>query len=177
MEKLKPYEEHRLRGPKKLRFSLYTVSSSRYRAKISGKDFIDESMEIAVNLIKNEGYEIVEKDVIDDDVDMIREALKNSLSREDIDVVVFMGGTGLAKRDVTVEAVRPLFEKEVEGFGEIFRFESYRQIGVAAAFTRATAGIVKNRVVICLPGSPDAVELAFKIFLRELPHLIYISRT
>ncbi|MCF8884883.1 MAG: MogA/MoaB family molybdenum cofactor biosynthesis protein [Nitrososphaerota archaeon] len=177
MEKLKPYEEHRLRGPKKLRFSLYTVSSSRYKAKISREGFKDDSMEVAVNLIEREGYEIVEKDVIDDDVVMIRKALENSLSREDVDVVVFMGGTGLAKRDVTIEAVRPLFEKEIEGFGEIFRFESYKQIGAAAAFTRATAGVINNRVVICLPGSPDAVELAFKIFLRELPHLVYISRT
>jgi molybdenum cofactor biosynthesis protein B len=176
MQPVKPYEEHRHKSPPKLRFMLFTVSSSRYRLKIKGRPFTDETMDIAIKLINKKNHEIIETDVIDDDIDMIREILKN-VAKVDVDVIVFMGGTGLARRDVTIEAVKPLLEKEAEGFGEIFRLESYKEIGAAAALTRAIAGVYAGRVVICLPGSPSGVELALKIFLDELPHFVYLAKT
>ncbi|MCS7125595.1 MAG: molybdopterin-binding protein [Aigarchaeota archaeon] len=171
----RPHEEHRSKAPKTLKFTLYTISTSRYNAKISGKEYSDETMDVAVKLIREKKHEIIERDIIDDDKEMIKQTLLRAVQR-DVDVIVLMGGTGLSSRDVTVEAVRPLLDKEVEGFGEIFRFESYREIGAAAALTRATAGIISRRVVLCLPGSPKAVELALKIFLDELPHLVYLAR-
>jgi len=176
MQSAKPYEEHRHKSPQKLRFMLYTVSSSRYRLKIEKKPYEDETMDIAIKLINERNHEIIETDVLDDDINMIRKTLTNAIKR-DVDVVVFMGGTGLTSRDVTIEAIKPLLDKEAEGFGEIFRLESYKQIGAAAVLTRATAGVYSGKVVVCLPGSPRGVELAFKIFLNEFPHFVYLAKS
>ncbi|MEN2974481.1 MAG: molybdenum cofactor biosynthesis protein B [Candidatus Caldarchaeales archaeon] len=175
MSMAKPHEEHKIKAPKILRFILYTVSTSRYNAKLKGEVYSDESMDVAVRIIREKNHEIVGKDVIDDDKEMIAQALIKSVEK-DVDVIIFMGGTGLTSRDVTIEAVRPLLSKEAEGFGEIFRFESYRKIGAAAFLTRAMAGVISGKAVICLPGSPNAVELALKIFLDEFPHLVYLAR-
>ncbi len=172
----KPYEEHRRRGPRKLRFILYTVSTSRYRSRIEGRPYKDETMETAIRLIARKNHEIIETDVINDDIDMIRETLKNSVQKE-VDVIMYMGGTGLTSRDVTIEAIRPLLDKEAEGFGEIFRLRSYKKIGTAAALTRATAGVYRKKIILCLPGSPDAVKLALKMFLDELPHFVYLANS
>lgn len=172
----RPHEEHRSKSPRKLRFILYTVSTSRYKSKIEGRPYTDVTMETAIKLIKGKNHEITETDVIDDDVDMIRETLRNSV-RKDVDVVMYMGGTGLTSRDVTIEAIRPLLDKEAEGFGEIFRLESYKEIGAAAALTRTTAGIYHKKIILCLPGSPEAVKLALKIFLDELPHFVYLANS
>jgi len=171
-----PHLEHRRLGPSKLRFALFTVSSSRYEAKLRGEEFRDDSMEEAVKAIGKGGHKVVQREVINDDIVMIRGKLAEALQREDVDVIVFMGGTGLTRRDVTIEAVRPMLEKEAEGFGDIFRYLSYREIGAAAALTRATAGVAKGKAVLCLPGSPKAVRLAFKEFLGELPHMLYLAR-
>jgi molybdenum cofactor biosynthesis protein B len=92
------------------------------------------------------------------------------------DVLAFVGGTGVSKTDVTVEAVRPLFEKELEGFGELLRSSSYERIGAAAMLSRATAGVAKGKVILCIPGSPDAVEQAFEVFGTELPHVLSVAR-
>ena len=72
--------------------------------------------------------------------------------------------------------VRPLFEKEIEGFGEIFRSVSYERIGAAAALSRATAGVARGKVVLCLPGSPDAVSTALELFVGEIPHVLRLTR-
>jgi len=171
-----PHEEHRARSPRKLRFALFTVSSSRYEARLRGEKVRDESMEEAVRAVEAGGHEAVHREVINDDLEMIRERLGDMLGRDDVDVVVFMGGTGLTRRDVTIEAVRPMLEKEAEGFGDLFRYLSYKEVGAAAALTRATAGVAKGKAVLCLPGSPNAVRLAFKEFLGELPHMVYLAR-
>lgn len=171
----RPHEEHRKVSERVLKFALCTVSTSRYSAKISGRCFSDETMDVALRMVREKSHEVVYTDVIDDDLHMIRKTLLNLLDK-DVDVIVFMGGTGLTRRDITVEAVRPLLEKEAEGFGEIFRMVSYREIGAAAALTRALAGVVGGKAVLCLPGSPAAVELAFRIFLDEIPHLVYLAR-
>lgn len=172
----KPHEEHRARGPKILRFALFTVSTSRYRAKTHGEHYVDDTMNTAERLVKAGGHEVAAKNVVDDDREMIQRVLRETLQDKQVDVIVFMGGTGLTRRDVTIEAVRPFLEKEAEGFGEIFRYESYKEIGAAAALSRATAGVAGGKAVLCLPGSPKAVELALKIFLPELPHMIYLAR-
>jgi len=171
-----PHEEHRKLAERKLAFALFTVSSSRYKAKIRGESIDDVSMRVAAEAIERRGHGVIHREIIDDDIEMIREKLLEMLRREDVDVVVFMGGTGLAKSDVTIEAIRPFFEKEAEGFGELFRMLSYRKIGTAAALTRATAGIASGKAILCLPGSPDAVRLALEEFIDELPHMVYLAR-
>ncbi|MGC8936120.1 MAG: MogA/MoaB family molybdenum cofactor biosynthesis protein, partial [Candidatus Methanomethylicaceae archaeon] len=93
------------------------------------------------------------------------------------DVIVISGGTGPGPRDVTVEAITPLFEKELPGFGELFRHMSYEKVGTSTIASRATAGITKGVLVFALPGSPDAVKLAMeKIILPESPHLVKMVR-
>ncbi len=90
--------------------------------------------------------------------------------------MIFLGGTGLSSRDVTFEAIAPLLDKSLDGFGEIFRRLSYDSIGSPAMMTRAIGGVVDSRVVFCLPGSPDAASLGMDLILKELPHAIFIAR-
>ena len=172
-----PREEHAKRAPRLLRFALITVSSSRYSARLRGEDFSDESQEEAVKLIREGGHAVEVRDLVDDDVNMIRLRLMELLERGGVDVIVFIGGTGFSRRDVTVEAVKPLLEREVEGFGELFRYLSFREVGAAAFLSRAMMGTVGDKVVMCLPGSPNAIKVALKNFLPELPHLIYVLRS
>jgi molybdopterin adenylyltransferase len=89
---------------------------------------------------------------------------------------VLTGGTGVSSTDVTIETVRPFFEKEIEGFGEIFRSVSYQRIGPAAALSRATAGVARGKLVMCLPGAPDAVRTALELFVGEIPHVLHLAR-
>lgn len=172
-----PHIAHREAGPRDLGFFVVTVSTSRYIAMASGQPFKDESGDLAESLIRARGYRVVGRRLIRDDVDMIKELLNELLARGDVDVVVFTGGTGLARGDVTIEAVRPFFEKEIEGFGEIFRYVSYSRIGPAAMLTRATAGVSRGKLIICLPGSPDAVRTGLDLILDEAPHVIYLARS
>lgn len=172
-----PKHEHEEKAPKVLRFALVTVSSSRYEAKMRGERYSDRSQEIGASIIQKYGHRVKVRDLVDDDLEMIRSRLMKLLEDENLDVIIFIGGTGFSRGDVTIEAVKPLFEKEVEGFGEIFRWLSFQQIGAAAALSRATMGVARDKVIICLPGSPHAIELALKNFLQELPHLIYVLRS
>lgn len=98
----------------------------------------------------------------------IREAVEKS----DADVVVICGGTGLTPLDLTIEAVEPLFEKTLPGFGEIFRYKSLEEVGTRAMLTRAAAGIYQGRAVFCLPGSPGAARLGIDLILAEINHII-----
>ncbi len=172
-----PREEHRKHGPKTLRFALITVSSSRYSAKIRGELYRDESQERAVEIIEKAGHIVRVRDLVNDDVNMIRLKLLELLKEAELDIIIFIGGTGVSKRDVTIEAVKPLLEKELNGFGEIFRWISFQKIGTAAFMSRAVMGTISDKAVMCLPGSPQAVELALEEFIPELPHLIYILRS
>ncbi len=171
-----PHEKHREAAPRKLSVSLITVSTSRYRELSTGRPVGDESGEIAKQMVQASGAAITSSKIVDDDVGMIRLELVKSLYEEKADVVILMGGTGLSPRDVTVEAVRPLLDKELEGFGDVFRRASYDQVGSAAFLSRATAGSVGGRLVFCLPGSPRAVETALNLILPELPHAAYIAK-
>jgi molybdenum cofactor biosynthesis protein B len=170
-----PHEKHRAESPKRIRVAVLTASSSRYFKKIRGEDYVDESGELAVALLQKHGYEVMYLGVVNDDVWMIRDSVVKAIA-DGNDVVVITGGTGISPRDVTVEAVRPLLDKEMEGFGEIFRVESYRQIGPSAAMSRAVAGTANGRLILALPGSPKAVELALELFASEIPHMLHIAR-
>ncbi len=99
-----------------------------------------------------------------------------ALANNEADVAIFTGGTGVSPRDITVEAIQPHFEKELEGFGELLRSISYAKIGAPGVLTRATAGLIGGKLIFCLPGSPDAVETALNIFMGDIPHVIYIAR-
>ncbi len=136
----------------------------------------DESGEIAKEALENAGHEYLYS-VIDDSRPMIRFSLYRSLVTDSCDAVIFLGGTGLSPRDVTVEAISPLLDKTLDGFGEIFRRLSYDAIGSPAMMTRAVAGVVDTKVVFCLPGSPDASTVGMDLILKELPHAVFIARS
>ncbi len=133
----------------------------------------DESGSIMKRLIEEYGYIVAYYDIVKNDKEKIKEKLEETLKNENVNVIIFSGGTGISKRDVTVDAVKPLLEKELPGFGEIFRWLSYKEIGSAAIMSRASAGIKNGKAIFCLPGSKNAVELAMKeIILREAAHIM-----
>jgi len=174
---LKPHEEHRNKGKKNVSISIITVSTSRYEKMTKKIPFQDESADIAAKMIQEAGHTVKSRKIVDDHKGLIRLELLKSIYEEQSDVIILTGGTGLSSRDVTVEAVRPLLDKELEGFSEVFRAESFKEVGSAAYLTRAVAGSVDGRLVFCLPGSPEAVKLGLKLILPEIPHALYIVGT
>lgn len=134
----------------------------------------DESGDIALKLCTEAGHEC-SREIIDDSKSMIRLFLMKSLYEDGNDVVIFMGGTGLSPRDVTIEAVSPLLDKKLDGFGEIFRRISFDSIGSPALMSRSIAGTIENKSIFCLPGSPDATRVGVELALKELPHVTYIA--
>lgn len=153
-----------------------TVSSSRYDAVRKGAKPADESGDVAESELKKLGHRVAKRELVSDDRGMIRARLESFLAGRG-DVIVFMGGTGVSTRDVTIETVRPYLEKELDGFGELFRALSFEEIGAAAALTRCTAGVARGKLVVCLPGSPEATALALERLGGEFPHAVHISRT
>lgn len=122
--------------------------------------------------IVENGHEVVSYQIVRDDPDEIRDYLSSALEAE-LDCLIFSGGTGISSRDRTPEVVGAFFERELTGFGELFRMLSYEEIGAAAFLSRAAAGIIERTAVFCLPGSPAAVALALdKLLLPELPHVV-----
>jgi Molybdopterin biosynthesis enzymes len=126
------HELHRRQGPKTARFYIVTVSTSRYREKAEGGSPVDESGDVAEGMAREAGYVVVGRDLLPDDLSAIRHKVMELVQRGDVDVVVFTGGTGLTRTDVTIEAVKPLFDKEIEGFGDVFRHFSVQEVGTAA---------------------------------------------
>ncbi len=171
-----PHEEHRRLGPRQVNFAIITVSTSRHRLQTEGKPYTDESGDLASSIIKGAGHNVALRLVVGDDESMIRRALDSLIHRPDVDVIVTIGGTGLAKTDVTIEAVRSILEKEIEGFGELFRYVSYSRVGAGAILSRATAGIANGKLIIALPGSPDGVRTGLELIMGEIPHILYVAR-
>ena len=163
-------EEHRRAAPVRLGFAVITASDSR-----SPED--DTSGRAIRELAERAGHWIVDSTMIRDEVAAIRDAVRRMLASPDVDVVVTTGGTGFSPRDLTLEAVEPLLERTVEGFGELFRMLSYQQVGAAAMLSRAAAGLIGPRAVFLLPGSPKAVTLAMEaLILPEAAHLVGQAR-
>jgi molybdenum cofactor biosynthesis protein B len=161
------HQEHRERAPKSARCAVLTVSDSRSRET-------DDSGKLIMNLLRDHAHEVVHYTVVKDDVEAIRGELAALRDAADAQAVIVNGGTGFSRRDVTREAVEALFDRELEGFGELFRYLSYRDIGPAAMLSRATAGIIGAMIVFLVPGSPKAAELAMKqLILPEITHLVY----
>ena len=148
-------------------FGVIVVSDRVYRGLAR-----DTSGVKAKNIIESKGYRVSYYTIVPNDIGKIRSALNNAISRG-CRVVVLIGGSGIGPRDVTVEAVKPLFEKEIPGFGELFRLISYNRIGCRAWLSRAVAGVYNNTLVTVIPGSTSAVELALnEILLPEVDHAI-----
>jgi len=157
--------EHHHHDVESLGAAVATVSSTRSLEEDPAGDAIAAAFEA-------EGHEVVTREMLRDDYDGIQSAVGNFARREDVDVVVTTGGTGVTPDDVTVEAASDLFEKELPGFGELFRRLSYDEIGTRVVGTRAVAGVVAGTPVFCLPGSENAARLGSEeVIVPEAPHL------
>lgn len=134
----------------------------------------DKSGDLIVRYLEEQRHEIVRKEIVLDEEEEILGAVSRACKEEEIDAIFTTGGTGLAARDVTIETVSPLLDKEITGFGELFRMLSYTEdIGAAAIMSRAIAGISNNTALFSMPGSSGAVRLAMeKLILPELAHVI-----
>jgi len=146
-----------------LRIEIVTVSDTRTQKT-------DESGRIVRELLECAGHHVADHSIVADSAELIRGVVEGAISR--VDVVILTGGTGIAPRDVTIEAIRPLLDREIEGFGELFRMLSFNEIGAAAFLSRALAGVVGGKILVALPGSPAACRLGLeKLLLPELGHV------
>lgn len=162
--------EHRRGAPKHLGIAVLVVSDTRAAAMRQGHDE-DITGKIIEKKASEVGHETT-RVIVPDDAGEIRKAMKNFIADKKIDVVITAGGTGVAKRDVTIETIGPLLKKELPGFGEILRRIGYERVGTAALLTRATAGIIDNKPIFCLPGAPNSAEIAMEIILPDLGHIV-----
>jgi molybdenum cofactor biosynthesis protein B len=158
--------EHKKAAPKSVTIGIITVSTTR--ALIEDKSGLWMSTQA-----KKQGHEIVYHQVIPDDSERIAATVKSVIHEEKPQVLLMTGGTGITKKDVTIEAVHPLFSKELTAFGSLFAQLSTQQIGSAAILSRATAGVIDNTIVFCMPGSLNACKLACNdLIFPELGHLV-----
>ena len=122
-------------------------------------------------------HPVVAYQILKDEPEQITAAVQALLEQSDVDAIITSGGTGIAPRGTTFEAIQELLEKEITGFGEMFRMLSYEDIGTSAMLTRATAGVANGKVIVSLPGSTGAVELGMsKLVLPELGHMMFLLR-
>lgn len=149
--------------------AVLTVSDTRKKETDKGGQLVQQYLKDLNVEIREGHYQIVKDDVTEIQT-QVNEWLNN-----DVDAIITTGGTGISQRDVTIEAIKPLLDKEIEGFGEIFRYLSYTEdVGTRAILSRAIAGTVGHQVIISIPGSTGAVKLAMeKLITKELNHLVH----
>lgn len=161
-----PAHAGRQATPRAIGCAIVTVSDTRRGA-------LDRSGARAHELVERAGFEVVRRAWVRDERGPVRRAVAGLLRLGAVDCVIVTGGTGMAKRDVTPEALAPLVQRELPGFGERFRALSAEQVGAAAWFSRAGAGVANGRLLVMLPGSTPAVELALeRLLLPELAHAV-----
>lgn len=146
--------------------AVLTISDSRMEQD-------DESGKLLKEKLSRNGHKMLAYAVLKNDADAIKRKIEELLKLADLQVIITSGGTGISHRDITIETISPMLNKNLDGFGELFRFLTYQEIGTGSIMSRAMAGVVGGKVVICLPGSLGAVTLALgKIILPEIGHLV-----
>jgi molybdopterin adenylyltransferase len=160
-------EAHRAAAPDSIRCAVLTVSDTRTPDTDTSGGLIRETLGLA-------GHKVVAYEIVPDEPDRIREMLTEWIARDDIQAILSNGGTGIAARDTTYDAIAGLLDKRIDGFGELFRMLSWQEIGAAAMLSRAVAGVAGGTLVVAMPGSTAAVRLALtKLIVPELGHLVY----
>lgn len=143
-----------------VRIAILTVSDTRDLAD-------DRSGQILEDRVRAAGHHMAERAIIRDEIGLIRDKVSLWIASPDVDVVITTGGTGLTGRDVTPDALKPLFEKEIDGFSIAFHMISYQKIGTSTVQSRATAGVANSTYIFCLPGSPGACKDAWDGILKD----------
>ena len=163
------HEHHRHGTHAHLNIAVFTASDTR-------TPDTDESGRLIKEMLESAGHTVAHYEVLPDSPERISQAATEKLAV--VDGLIFTGGTGVAPRDSTIEALKPMLSKELEGFGELFRMLSYQEIGSAAMMSRALAGISHGKIVVALPGSPAACRLAMeKLLLPEIGHIHHLLKS
>jgi molybdenum cofactor biosynthesis protein B len=159
-------EEHKAKSKRSIQCFVVTVSDTR-------DETTDESGQLIRSLLIDEKHGLAGYRIVKDEPAEIEALLREALANEQVEGVIVNGGTGISPRDGTYEVIAGLLDKRLDGFGEIFRYLSYQDIGSAAIMSRALAGSAQGKVLISLPGSKGAVRLAMeKLILPELRHMV-----
>jgi len=157
-------QEHRKKGPERVRCAVIVTSDTR-------EVETDRSGSTITQLLQDAGHEISDYRIVPNDAAALTDVLESTMKTSQ--AIIISGGTGVSKRDITVDVVEPLFERRLSGFGELFRHLSYGEIGSATIVSRAVAGTIGTHVIFCLPGSEGAVKLAMKeLILPEISHIV-----
>ncbi len=162
--------QHQADAPQALNVAVVTVSDSRTLET-------DTSGSLIVQRLESAGHRIGDRSLVPDDPEFLRAVVSRLVELGNLDALLLTGGTGIASRDQTAETIASLLTRTLPGFGELFRMLSYAEIGPAAMLSRAVGGLVGSLVVLAMPGSRAAVELAMdQLILPELPHLVREAR-
>ncbi len=160
------YQEHKQEAPKSVTCAIIIISDTR-------TEQTDESGKLIKQKLSQNGHEVAFYTILKNEADSIKKQIDELLQKGELQVIITSGGTGVSHRDITVETVSPVLEKKLDGFGELFRFLSYQEIGTSSIMSRAIAGVARGKVILCLPGSLAAVNLAMdKVILPEIGHLV-----
>lgn len=158
--------EHRAQAPSSVACFVLTVSDTRTLAT-------ETSGAAIARLLEDAGHTVVGRQVVRDEPTDVTRVIREEIGRGRVRAIITTGGTGIARRDSTYEAIAALFEKRLDGFGELFRRLSFDDIGAAAMLSRATAGVVAGCIIFMLPGSEAAVRLGMtQLILPELGHIV-----
>ena len=158
--------EHKDTAPKVVTVGIISVSTTRTLENDDSGHWMHQQAEA-------EGHQVIYHQVVPDDSQSITRMIREVIQNQEPQVLLLTGGTGISSRDVTIEAVRPLFTKELTAFGPLFAQLSFSQIDSAALLSRATAGLIDRTVLFCMPGSLKACQLACKsLIVPELGHLV-----
>jgi molybdopterin adenylyltransferase len=159
-------EEHKAKGKKSINCFIVTVSDTR-------DESTDQSGQLIKSMLAGEHHQLTGYRIVKDEPAQIEALLRQALADTAVEAIIVNGGTGISPRDGTYEVIAGLLDKRLDGFGEIFRYLSYQDIGSAALMSRAVAGSAQGKVLISLPGSKGAVSLAMeKLILPELRHMV-----
>jgi molybdenum cofactor biosynthesis protein B len=160
-------EAHRASAPETIGCAILTISDTRTTET-------DTSGGLLRDMLRMAGHKVIEYQIVPDDSEQIVRMIREWSTIDGIQAILTNGGTGIASRDTTYDAIAELLEKRIDGFGELFRMLSWDEIGAAAMLSRAVAGVANGTLIVAMPGSPNAVRLAMtKLILPEIGHLVF----
>ena len=160
------YHEHKKLENKNIGCAVIVTSDSR-------TEETDESGKLIKQRLLYNGHKVAYYAILKNDAPTLKNKIIELVKQDEVQVIITSGGTGLSHKDVTVDTVQPMLEKKLDGFGELFRSLTYQELGTASIMSRATAGVINGKVIICFPGSLGAATLAMdKIILSEIGHLV-----
>jgi molybdenum cofactor biosynthesis protein B len=162
------YQEHKAKAPKSVNCMVVTCSDTRTKET-------DKTGQLVIDLLKKNSHKVLAYHVVKDEAKDIQKVIESAAKDRRFQAVILNGGTGLTRRDTTVEVLEKLLEKRLDGFGELFRALGYQEIGSPAMLSRATAGVYQGKAIFSLPGSEEAARLAMeRLILPELGHIIFL---